>query len=768
MKVFYMRPLFLSCFLFLTFSVIGFFIPAEYKLLLIAIAVAIGIVSSLVKFLLKRISSYSFLCIILSVAMAAIALMSSYMFFDVKRNDTEKYIGEEHTIRGVVVSEDYIGSNYSTYEIVVLEIDGESSYHKATLSCEYLSTLSLGDGFVAEIIGEEFESSGGGFNEKNYKHSDGIFIKYVSKDETLIEKIKNQAVNTAVYFKLLNQEVRSIFADGLDGQTKNMCSAIFLGNRYDLPDIVRRDFTRAGASHILALSGLHMSILMGALFFILKKLRFNRKLIAVILSACAIFYLFLTGFQISAARSVIMLLCVYAGWLLSSSHDPLTSLMISATALMLIFPGSVLDAGYWMSFAATLGILVYMEPFTEFIKQSIAPYKFSKFLTQLVIKLASALAVTIFATVPLIIVLCIFIKQYSFYSIISSLVLSLPTGGIILLSLLFLIFSKVGIIATVIANLLSILSNFMIEYCAKISDIEGTVVSLNYPFAIIFASLLGVALLFSMIYYGKSMLRSLIPYIIVVALFFTSVSVYNGSGREVINVNYINASAQCDMLVVTNNVGGAVICDIGGAGKSAYNQALDALYSERAVEIQGVVLSKYSNYTANALSSLFANEKVRSLWIPHPQNSEDYYHTEKLLSIAEKYGVDVYTYEFGKTIEVFESTVIWIDNVNIDRSTKPITTVSISTGEDRLTYCQGSFGECSSSQKISDRMAKSRFVIFGDTGPKLKSEYSVPSSDITEFVIFGNSDQMSFFKCDDISDIDYRVATEHCRITLSK
>ena len=768
MKVFYMRPLFLSCFLFLTFSVIGFFIPPEYKLLLIAIAVAIGIISSLIRFLLKRISSYSFLCVILSVAMSALALLSSYVFFDVKCNDIEKYIGEEHTIKGIVVSEDYIGSNYSNYEIVVFEIDGESTYHKATLSCEYLSTLSLGDSFVAEIHGEEFEDSSGGFNEKNYKHSDGIFIKYLSKDETLIEKIKSQVTNISVYFKLINHEVRSIFADGLDEQTKDMCSAIFLGNKSDLPDTVRRDFTRAGASHILALSGLHMSILMGVLFFILKKLRFNRMLIAVILSVCAIFYLFLTGFQISAARSVIMLLCVYAGWLLSSSHDPLTSLMISATALMLIFPGSVLDAGYWMSFAATLGILVYMEPFTEFIKQWLAPYKISKPLKQIAIKLSSAFAVTIFATVPLIIVLCIFIKQYSFYSIISSLVLSLPTGGIILLSLLFLIFSKIGIVATVIANLLSILSSFMIGYCEKISDKEGTVVSLNYPFAIAFASLLGAALLFSMIYYGKSMLRSLIPYAVVVALFFTSVSFYNGSGRDVINVNYVSASTQCDMLVVTNNVGGAVICDIGGAGKSAYNQALDALHSERAVEIQGVILSKYSNYTASALTSLFANEKVRTLWIPHPQSSEDYYHTEKLLSIGEKYGVDVYTYEFGKTIEVFESTVIWLDSISIDRSARPITTVSVSTGEDRLTYCQGAFAECADAQKLSERLAKSRFVIFGDTGPKLKTEYTIPVNDTTEFVIFGNDEQMSFFEIGKAFDIDYRVATESCRITLSK
>lgn len=768
MRVFYMRPLFLSCFLFLTFSVIGYFLPEEYKLWLIAALFFLGVTVILFKVLIKKPSSLSILCIIMSVVMSSLALVSSYMFFNVKLDSVAKYQEERHVIEGMVISEDYKSTSFSAFEVVVTKIDGEPTYHKADLSCEYFSVLSQGDSFSAKVDGVDFEDTAKDFSEKNYKHSDGIFINYVSYNENDVDKIASSYVHPKIYFKLLNQKVKSVFSDGLDEETRNMCSAIFLGNKSDLSSTVRRDFTRAGAAHILALSGLHMSIIMGCLLFILKGFRLNRKLIAVVLSVIAVFYLFLTGFQISAARSVIMLLCVYIGWIFGGYTDSLTSLIISATALMLIFPGSVLDAGYWMSFAATLGILVYMEPLTEEVKRLLSEHNVPKFLARCLIKLSGVLTVAIFAAIPLIIVLCIFIKQYSFYSIISSIVLGAPTAGIILFSLLFLAFSKVTLVATVLANSLSLMTKFMISFCEGISDKEGALISLNYPFIIIIASLLFAALLYSMIAKSKGILHSLIPYLIVLVLFFSAVSLYNSSGKDSVQVNYVNSSTQCDMLVITNNVGGAVICDIGGAGKTSYNLALNSLHEERATEIQAVILTRYSNYSVSALSSLFSSEKVRTLYIPYPETSDDYYHTEKLYHVASKYGVDVYAYEHGKTIEVFESTVILIDSLSIKRSVKPITMVSVNSGKERLTYCSGAFAECDDYQEITKRLSDSRYVVFGDTGPKLKSQYFIPDNDKTEFVIFSNEEQASYFRANGLGGIDYRIATESCRITLSK
>ncbi len=758
----------MSCVTFLLFSVIGYFVPGSYKLLLLSIAILVAVVFFLLRFVLKRISPFVFLCAVLSVLMSVTALSSSYLFFNVEAKAIEKYHNEYHSIEGLVISERYYGTNLSGFDVIVTEIDGKATYHKATLSCQYTSILNSGDKFEAKVYGAAFESTSGSYNEKLAMHSDRIFIDYLSEDEFAVEIIDENVFHPKLFFKDLNKRISSVFRQKLDGQTADMCSAIFLGNRDALSNTVRRDFTRAGAAHILALSGMHMSIIMGFFMLVLKKLRIDRKIIAVILSVCAVFYLFLTGFQISAARSVIMLLCVYASWLLKQSPDPLTSLMISATALMLMFPGSVIDAAYWMSFAATLGILVYMQPFTEHIRDLLSPYNIPNFLKRWVIRLTAFIATSIFAMVPLIIVLCIFIKQYSFYSIISSVVLSLPTAGIILISLLFIIFSNVGAISAFLANALTTLTEFMIGFCENLSDTENAVVSLNYPFILIIAAIIGIALMYSLIVDHRNMFISLIPYVVAIIIFVSAISLYIGSGRGGVNVTYINASSQTDMLVMTDSIGNAVICDVGGGSKSSYYLALDTLYSERATEIKSIVLTKYATIHSSSLYEMFTSEKVRELWVPYPETDDDYYKMMFVSELAERYGVEVRVYEYGERLYVFEHTTIVINNYYIDRSVRPISLVSVTTRNDRLTYCSPAFNECDATDDIYAEFCKSEFIVFGDAGPKSKTYYSIPPNDVTEVVAFSDDIRVSYFKENGTNNAKYYKVSDVCRFRLEE
>ncbi len=700
--------------------------------------------------------------------MSITALCSSYLYFNVEAKAIEKYHNEYHSIEGVVTSNRYYGTNFSGFEIIVTEIDGKDTYHKATLSCQYILILHPGDKFEAEVYGSAFVNTSSSYNMELAMHSDRIFIDYLSEDEFAVQIIDKNVFHPKIFFKDLNKRVSSVFAQKLDGQTSDMCSAIFLGNRDALSNTVRRDFTRAGAAHILALSGMHMSIIMGFLMLVLKKLRINRMIIALILSVCAVFYLFLTGFQISAARSVIMLLCVYASWLSKQSPDPLTSIMISAMTLMLMFPGSVIDAAYWMSFAATLGILVYMQPFTEWIWSLLSPCNIPNFLKKWAIKLIALIATSIFAMIPLIIVLCIFIKQYSFYSIISSVVLSLPTAGIILISLLFIIFSNVGVLSAFLANALITLTEFMIGFCEKLSDAENAVASLNYPFILIIASIMGIALMYSLIVNQRNMFISLIPYAVAIIIFVSAISLYNGSGRGSVNVTYVNTSSQTDMLVMTDNIGNAVICDVGGGSKSSYYLALDALYSERATEIKSIVLTKYATIHSSSLYEVFTSEKVRELWVPYPDTRDNYYKMLSVRELAERYGVDVRVYKYGERLYIFEHTTIVINNYYIDRSVRPISLVSVTTRNDRLTYCSPAFNECDATDDIYAEFDKSEFIIFGDSGPKSKTYYSIPDNDITEVVAFSDDIRVSYFKENGRIGAEYYKVPNVCKFRLEE
>ena len=769
MNIFHNRPLFLSCMAFLLFSVIGYFTPSGYKILLISVLLLLAAFFVLLYFILKRISKYVLLCVILSSVLSVTALASSYAYFEVDAKGVEKYHNEYHDIEAIVIDSSYPDNTISVFEIVVTQIDGESTYHKATLSCKY--TMPLSKGYKIKVkgaLGTGFDSSSGSYNEKLALYSDKIFIEYVSDDEFSIDIVDTKVFHPRLYFETLNKEISDIFSYWLDGQTASICSAIFLGNRDALADTVKRDFTRAGASHILALSGMHMSIIMGFFMLLLKKLGVSRKKIGIILSVCAVFYLCITGFKISAARSVIMLLCVYASWLFDTVSDSLTSLSIAAVVLMLIFPGSVIDGAFWMSFAATLGILVFMNPFTDYMKRLVAQYNWHPAIKKWSVKLISLIAVSVFATIPLIIVLCVFIKQYSFYSIVSSVVLALPTAGIIIMSLLLVIFSKVGFIATVISAILIRLADVMVSFCGWISNRENTIVSLNYPFILIIALLIGIALIYSLAVKRRNIFVSLIPFVSVVVLFVAMVSLYNGTGKGKIDVTYVNVNASSDMLVLTDNVGNAVICDVGNGSNTSYYEALDIMYDARAVEVKAIVLTRYLNYHNSSLQMMFTKEKVRELWLPYPQNEKDLGIMKMLASKAERYGVKVFIYEEGEALSLFENTNMRINSYNIDRSVKPVSTICIITGKEVLTYCSSAYNECDEIAEIERRLRNSNFIIFGDSGPKIKTSYSVPKNDRTEYIVFSNAARAEYYENSGMEDIQYRIVSDSCRIRLSE
>ena len=769
MNIFHNRPLFLSCMAFLLFSIIGYFTPSGYKILLISVALLVAAIFVLIYFILKRVSKYVLLCVVLSSILSATAIASSYVYFDVAAKGVEKYHDEYHDIEAIVIDSSYPDNTISVFEVVVTQIDGESTYHKAMLSCKY--TLPLSKGYKIEakgVLGTGFDSSSGSYNEKLAMYSDKIFIEYVSEDEFSIDIIDTKVFHPRLYFETLNGEITDIFSYWLDGQTASICSAIFLGNRDALSDTVKRDFTRAGASHILALSGMHMSIIMGFFMLLLKKLGVSRKKIGIILSVCAIFYLCITGVQISAARSVIMLLCVYASWLFDTVSDSLTSLSVAAVVLMLIFPGSVIDGAFWMSFAATLGILVYTTPFTDYMKRLVGQYNWHPAIKKWSVKIISLIAVSVFATIPLIIVLCVFIKQYSFYSIVSSIALALPTAGIIIMSLLLVIFSQIGFIATVISAILVRLADVMVSFCAWISNRENAIVSLNYPFILIIALLLGIALIYSLAVKRRNIFVSLIPFVSVVVLFVAMISLYNGTGKGKIDVTYVNVNESSDMLVLTDNVGNAVICDVGNGSNTSYYKALDVIYDAKAVEVKAIVLTRYLNYHNSSLHMMFTKEKVRELWLPYPQNEKDLGIMKMLASKAERYGVKVFIYEEGEALSLFENTNMRINSYNIDRSVKPIATVCIITDKEVLTYCSSAYNECDEIAEIERRLKNSNFIVFGDFGPKIKTSYSIPKNDRTEYIVFSNSTRAEYYENSGMEDIQYRIVPDSCRIRLSE
>lgn len=154
-----------------------------------------------------------------------------------------------------------------------------------------------------------------------------------------------------------------------------IAAALMVGEAKAIPEPVYEAMRQSGLVHVLSISGMHLSLAAGILFFSVRfifaaipafAVRYDGKKAAAILALIGSFaYLLLAGQPISAQRAFVMVALVLLAVLLDRNVTPIRSLCLAALVILLIAPESLLNPGFQLSFAATLGILAYYEYWRE-------------------------------------------------------------------------------------------------------------------------------------------------------------------------------------------------------------------------------------------------------------------------------------------------------------------------------------------------------------------------------------------------------------------
>ena len=160
------------------------------------------------------------------------------------------------------------------------------------------------------------------------------------------------------FLSQLRYESEVLFRKLLGEKNGATASAMVLGRKKGMDSEVKALYQGAGISHLLAISGLHLSLIGAGLFGLLKKVRLPVALSAGISTWILIVYAQLTGMGISTRRALVMFLLFLAARLLKRTPDLPTSLAVAALLLLVPRPQRILDAGFQLSFSAVLGIAV--------------------------------------------------------------------------------------------------------------------------------------------------------------------------------------------------------------------------------------------------------------------------------------------------------------------------------------------------------------------------------------------------------------------------
>ena len=134
---------------------------------------------------------------------------------------------------------------------------------------------------------------------------------------------------------------------------------------------MKNSFVNSGLMHIIAASGMNVSLIFGMWFFISQILRINYRLSIFIGMLSIICYTCMTGFGPPVLRAALMLLLILFGKLIDRKADPVSLLFIVAFILLFISPSMLLNIGFQLSFCVTLGLLLFCPVILGRIKNKI-------------------------------------------------------------------------------------------------------------------------------------------------------------------------------------------------------------------------------------------------------------------------------------------------------------------------------------------------------------------------------------------------------------
>jgi len=270
------------------------------------------------------------------------------------------YNGQEVEIKGVVSANPEIKDKSTHIRLSVSQTNGQDVSGDTLLFVPRYPEYDYGD--VLRVRGKlETPTQLGDFDYKGYLKSRGIYSTMLYPDIEVLETGQGFTPLGWVY-ELKNSLSRSI-ARIMPEPAASLAQGVVLGIRYNIPQSIKDDFAHTGTAHLLAISGLHLSILAGILLSLGIRL-FGKKRYVYIWLALGIIWLYaiITGLNPPVVRGAIMASLFLSAELLGRQRTAVTSLAFAAAIMVGIDPLILWDAAFQLSFLGMAGLIFIAPP----------------------------------------------------------------------------------------------------------------------------------------------------------------------------------------------------------------------------------------------------------------------------------------------------------------------------------------------------------------------------------------------------------------------
>lgn len=602
----------------------------------VAVILAATVLFCLFLFFKKTRKNKLALTILLSVAVFSTAFLFAQNEY-VKETDSEM----QREIKGVVCQTPTNSDYANTY---IIKVYGEN--YKIRYISETDRGFKQGDIVSGKVILQE--------NKENIDYFESAlasktYFNCFENDET---KLNSTNYKNMIYYYsgMVKEWFCNVVTSYLPCENGAIANAMSIGDRTRLSYETTTMFNYSGISHLLVVSGLHLSLWSLGIIKLLQKKEKIRKYVVPIGLACLVGYSILTGLSVSVIRAGLMVGFVLIGKLFKREADSLNSIGCAVTAILLSNPFAPHSASLWLTVLSTTGILVFSESIKNWIL-SFKAFKSSKensFVNFVATSVAISLATAIF-TMP---VFIMYFKMMPIASIIAN-ILAVDLAMVLMVSTVFgvichslhllwlsqLLFSAVGVIGTCLQTVAKTIG--MWEYSAI------SVASPIFDYFLIFAIVVIV-----IAYYLKkknlNILKSVATFLsvtFVLVTLFTTAFDYNTVSIHINNSNN-------NIVTIANYQGDTTV--FGCPSKKQATTIRDIMMTHNAKKIDNIVTdAKNLSILMNLEENLLANENCK---INEP--------SDRYEVIKSEYGTEI-TYENVKLLLInnipyekcFENTI---------------------------------------------------------------------------------------------------------------
>lgn len=400
-----------------------------------------------------------FLVLIISVISNTIVLYQNRRYKSMVDKLNEK---ENISIIATIISEKE-EKEYSNKYIVEAKVDNLKVRLYITvarnINLEYGDKISL----VGDYIKPEFQRNYGGFDYYNYLKQLKIYGTIKCSSINIIEKKQGHII-----FRLSNKisiEIKDRINKIMKEDIASIVNGLILGDKSKIEEEVNERFSNAGISHILAVSGMHVTYIILGISISLRKMIGKRKS-DIFTIFIVIFYMFITNFSPSIVRAGIMSILYIFSNIIHRKNDILTSISFSLLIILIYNPFLIMNLGLQLTYGGTIGIILFNKTILDILNnikfknkkyKYIIPLKYKKILNKIKEIISISISVQIFIF-PIII---FHLNKFSTYFIISNLLLAIIVGPAIILCFLFIIIILVNM---QVAKFIG----FIIEYLIQI------------------------------------------------------------------------------------------------------------------------------------------------------------------------------------------------------------------------------------------------------------------------------------------------------------